>query len=227
MMRNVWRAAASALALGLLASCGGGDGGASEPPPAPASGLCASGAAFGTVARAQARVGKNAAAAVLGCSGAIGAPRWTQTAGPAVSLLSDKTQTLSFDPPGAGTYAFDVAFTDPAGTARTQAVTIDVAAGTSLLTLRASHSVRMGARTSVRAWPAAGTSVQAIQWTQLEGPAVALNTADPYVAMFTAPAVSSDTVIRLRATLTTTGGATDSDEVMVLIERHAQAAANA
>ena len=84
----------------------------------------------------------------------------------------------------------------------------------------------MGGNASVRAWPAAGAGVQSIQWTQLEGPAVSLNTSDPYVAIFTAPTVSSDTAIRLRATLTTTGGATDSDEVMVLVERHVQAAAN-
>ena len=221
----VRRAATWALLLLALAACGGGGGGG-QPEPAPASGLCATGVAFGTDVRAQASVGKNAAAAVLGCSGAIEAPRWTQTAGPAVTLLSDKTQTISFDPPAAGRYAFHVAFTDPAGTARTQAVALDVAAGTSLLTLRASHSVRMGGNASVRAWPAAGVSVQAIRWTQIEGPAVTLNTADPYVAIFTAPAVSSDTVIRLRATLTTTGGATDSDDVMVLVERHAQAAPN-
>jgi hypothetical protein len=221
MIGVVARAAVTALLVGGLASCGGGAG--SEPAPPPATGLCATGVAFGTVTLAQARVGKNAAAAVLGCSGAIGAPRWTQTAGPAVTLLSDKTQTISFDPPAAGSYGFNVAFTDPSGTARTQAVALDVAAGTSLLTLRASHSVRMGGHASVRAWPAAGTSVQSITWTQLEGPPVTLNTSDPHVAIFTAPSVGSDTAIRLRATLTTTGGATDSDEVMVLIERHAQA----
>ena len=106
------RSVAVALVV-LLAACGGGGGSAPDPAPAPPSGLCATGVAFGTVTRAQARVGKNAAAAVLGCSGAIGAPRWTQTAGPAVALESDKTQTISFDPPSAGTYAFDVAFTDP------------------------------------------------------------------------------------------------------------------
>jgi len=81
----------------------------------------------------------------------------------------------------------------------------------------------MGGNASVRAWPAAGTTVQSITWTQLEGPSVALNTSDPYVATFTAPNVGSDTAIRLRATLTAAGGTTDSDEVMVLVERHAQA----
>ena len=60
----------------------------------------------------------------------------------------------------------------PSGSARTQAVTIDVAAASSLLTLRASHSVRMGANASVRAWPADGAAVQSISWTQLEGPTV-------------------------------------------------------
>ncbi|MCW5661578.1 MAG: hypothetical protein KIT60_28085 [Burkholderiaceae bacterium] len=224
MMRTARRVLLCAGLLGALASCGGGS---SEPAPSH-SGLCASGVSHGVVARAQASVGKNAAAAVLGCSGAIGQPRWTQTTGPAVTLLADKTQTLSFDAPSAGSYRFQLAFVDPAGSARTEEVALEVAAhvAPSLLTLRASHSVRMGGNASVRAWPAAGTSVQAIRWTQLEGPPVTLNTADPYVAIFTAPAVGSDTVIRLRATLTTTGGATDSDEVMVLVERHTQAAAD-
>ena len=226
MKHIVWRASGCALALGWLAACGGG--GRSEPAAPPATGLCATGVAYGTMTRTQPVAGKNAAAAVLGCSGAIDTPQWTQTAGPAVTLLSDKTQTISFDPPAAGLYAFNVAFNDPAGTPRTHNVAIDVAANVaaSLITVRASHSVRMGGNVSVRAWPAAGSAVQSITWTQLEGPAVSLNTSDPFVAIFAAPTVGADTAIRLRATLTTAGGATDSDEVLVLVERHAQASPN-
>lgn len=226
MTMRIARAAASALSLALLVSCGGG----SDPSAgtAPASSLCAGGLAYAVTIRAQAQPGKNAAAAVVGCSGAIAQPLWVQTAGPAVTPLATRTQTISFDPPAAGNYRFNLSFSDPAGTARNQEVAIDVAAAAtrSLVTLRASHSVRMGANASVRAWPAAGVAVQAISWTQLEGPAVQLDTTDPYVAIFTVPAVSTDTPIRLRATLTTTAGTTDADEVLVLVERHVQASAN-
>lgn len=225
MKPSLSRAAALMLVVGLLLSCGGGGG--SDPTPPPASGLCATGVAFGVVTRAQAATGKNAAASVVGCSGAIAQPLWQQSGGPAVEILSDKTQTISFDPPAAGSYRFDLSFVDPAGMARTHSVAIDVTASAapSLVTLRASHSVRMGGNVSVRAWPAAGTAVQSIGWSQVEGPLVQLDTRDPYVAIFTAPVVGSDTAIRLRATLTTTGGATDSDEVLVLVERHQQASA--
>lgn len=197
---------------------GGGDGGGGNPP---AQGnTCAGGAAYQIVSTASPVAGKNAGAAVLGCTGAIGRPVWTQTSGPAVTLLADKTQTIGFEPPAAGSYAFNLAFTDPTGAARNESVALNVGAnGAPKLTLRVSQSVRMGGNVSVRAWPAAGETVQSITWSQLSGPAVALNTNDPYVALFVAPTVSQDTVIRLRATLTTSTGAVDSDEALVVVER--------
>ena len=162
--------------------------------------------------------------------GGIANPRRTQTGGPAVALLSDKTQTISFDPPQAGSYAFRVSFRDPAGTDRTQDVTLAATGNTAAtqLTLRVSQSVRMGGNVSVRAWPTvpAGDAVQSITWTQVEGPAVTLNTSDSHVALFVAPDVAGDTPIRLRATLRTNSGAVDSDEVLVLVERYVQAAAS-
>ncbi len=219
------RAGAALGLLALLVACGGGSGG--EPAPAPPPGTtCTGSAAFEIVTRAQPVVGKNAVASIAGCTGAIGQPQWVQTAGPALTLLSDRSQTLSFEPPATGSYRFDVSFTDPSGTARVESVTLDVpaSASASQVTARASHSVRMGANVSVRAWPA--PSVQAITWSQLEGPAVTLNTSDPYVAIFTAPPVEHDTPIWLRATATLAGGATDSDDVLVMVERHVQASAN-
>jgi hypothetical protein len=210
-----------------LAACGGGGGGAGVTPPPTAAGLCTGSASFGIVATANAVIDKNVAAAVVGCSGAIASPQWTQTGGPAnVSLLSAKTQTISFEPATAGTYTFNVAFTDPNGAARSEAVSIDVAGRStaSLVVARASHSVRMGGNVSVRAWPQVGA--QSITWSVVEGPAVTLNTADPNVAIFTAPSVARDTPMRLRATLVSSAGATDTAEVMVLVERHTQAADN-
>ena len=216
--------------LSWLTACGGGGGGEAPVPPPSSGGLCASGESFAVVATAAPAPGKNAAAAVVGCSGAIGNPQWTQTAGPAVALLSDKTQTLSFEPAAAGSYGFRLSFRDAAGTDRSQDVTL-AASGTAAptrMTLRASQSVRMGGNVSVRAWPtlASGEAFASITWTQLEGPTVTLDTRDPYVALFVAPDVARDTPIRLRATLRTATGTTDSDEVLVLVERYAQAASN-
>lgn len=231
-----WRRRLALLAAGVvsLSSCGGGGGDtppAPPPSPPPAAGVCASaGALYSIYATAATAPGKNAAAAVVGCSGAIGSAQWTQTGGPAVTLLSDKTQTIGFIAPEAGSYAFQVSFRDPGGAQRSENVSI-TATGTTAptrLALRVSQSVRMGGNVSVRAWPtlAPGQTLQSITWSQIEGPAVQLDTSDSHVALFKAPDVARDTPIRLRATLLTSGGATDSDEALVLVERYAQAAAS-
>jgi hypothetical protein len=194
-------------------------------PPSSAAAVCVGAERFGVYAPATATAGNNVAATVASCvgTGIIGSPQWTQTGGPAVTLLSDKTQTISFEPPAAGSYGFRVAFTDPDGAARSQDVSINVsgAPDPSRLVLRASQSVRMGGNVSVRAWPQATPT--SINWQQIEGPTVTLDTRDPSVALFKAPNVSRDTVIRLRATATV-GGVAKTDEALVLVERHPQAA---
>jgi hypothetical protein len=229
-----WASQGLVVASVVLASCGGGGGGdsagGSTAPPIAQSGLCASASdAFSAYTKTDVTLGQSAAATLAGCTGAIDAPQWTQTGGPAVALLSDKSQTIAFDPPQAASYAFRVSFRDPQGAARNQDLTVAVGAQTSAarLTLRVSQSVRMGGNVSVRAWPAPqpGDSVQSITWTQIEGPAVTLDTSDAYAALFVAPAVARDTLIRLRATLTTAHGQTATDEALVLVERYVQAAA--
>lgn len=185
------------------------------------------GSSYNTWMTASPALGKNAAVSVVGCSGPIGAPQWVQTAGPAVALAAERTQTLSFDPPQAGTYSFRLSFTDPAGTQRTETLSMAVPTGApaaTSLTLRASHSVRAGGAVSVRAWPTlpTGDTVAGVSWTQLEGPAVQLDTTSTLRVLFTAPVVGRDTPIRLRATLRSSSGATSSDEVLVLVERSDQ-----
>jgi hypothetical protein len=202
------------------------------PQPRVLSTLCAqAGATHDVFATPNAAVGRNAGLVIAGCSGAIETPRWVQTAGPAVTLVADKTQAISFDPPQAGSYAFQLQFTAPDGSSRTQTVSLDVAAADAApagITVRASHAVRMGGKVSVRAWPRLpeGDEVKALTWTQVEGPAVTLDTSTSRLAVFTAPQVTRDTLVRLRATLHTTAGRMASDEVIVLVERHVQAAAS-
>lgn len=176
--------------------------------------------------------GKNAAAAIAACSGRIDAPSWRQTGGPAVSLLSERSQAISFEAPQPGTYSFELQFKDAAGTAQRESVSIAVAEpapAARLLTVRLSHAVRMGGKVSLRAWPAhdrlePGETVKDIRWTQLDGPSVALDVSDPERVLFQAPDVPRDTLLRLRATLQTSTGRVDTDEVVVLVERHVQSA---
>jgi len=223
-LRTTW----ALVSLLGLAACGGGGGEAAPPtPPSPPPVVgCTAAQSFVILTSASPSVGKNAAAAVAGCNGAVANPLWTQTAGPVLNLLSTRTQTIGFEPPQAGSYGFRVSFRDPTGVDRIQDLTLS-ATGTApatRLNLRVSQSVRMGGNVSVRAWPtlAAGETVQSITWSQIEGPTVLLNVSDPYVALFVAPDVVNDTPIRLRATLRTASGATDTDDVLVLVERYVQ-----
>ncbi|MCW5636253.1 MAG: hypothetical protein KIT17_23155 [Rubrivivax sp.] len=227
------------LALTLLAACGGG--GSEAPPapgpapapvpaPAPPSVCSRAGTPYELYAKAGTTWDQPGAVTIAGCTGPIDSPVWTQTAGPLVEQMNAaKSQTLSFQPTNTGSHRFRVDFRDAQGTPRSEEVSLDVGtpASATRLALRVSHSVRMGGNVSVRAWPLlqAGDAVQSIAWSQVEGPAVTLDTRDSHVALFVAPPVAHDTLIRLRATLTTSAGRTASDEALVLVEQHAQAAA--
>lgn len=223
MSIRIVRSAAAVLVALALAACGSGGGGG-----APAPLVCGpGGASFSTYADASVTVGKAAGATVAGCTGALSNVRWTQVGGPPVALLSDRTQTISFEPPAAGTYAFRADFIDAGGAARSVTVSVNAAAAGSAagVVLRVDQSVRKGGKVSLRAWPALAAG-ETQTWTQIDGPAVALDTTDPNRVLFTAPDVSVDTLLRFRVTRRTAAGATDSDDALVLVENYAQAPDN-
>ncbi len=199
----------------LLSACGGGSG----PPPQG----CASGAALEVVADASVAAGRAAGAVVLGCRGALSQVLWTQVAGAPVALLSDKTQAISVEAP-AGTYGFRVDALDSDGAAVSAEATLIVTPAPDAggaLTVRSDQAIRMGQRASLRAWAtlATGDAIVSVSWTQIDGPPVLdLDNTVPQRLLFTAPAVSRDTLLRFRATLTTMRGTIDSDEVSVVVE---------
>jgi hypothetical protein len=206
---------------GLLSACGGGGGGDSVPPPPPAGCTAAS---FEVSADSTVAVGKAAGASIASACGALTNVVWRQTEGPDLALISARTQAISFEPASAGAYGFTVDFRDPNGTQRSLAVTVNAvpAASPVGVLVRADQAVREGGKASVRAWPAA-TAGETITWTQVSGPSVTLDAGDPNRVLFTAPAVSADSLIVLRATRQLVGGGTDSDDVRVLVENHEQA----
>ncbi|HWL75595.1 MAG TPA: hypothetical protein VNQ74_17140, partial [Burkholderiaceae bacterium] len=157
-----------AFLFGLVVSaCGsGGDSGTPPapapvvPPPIAPSLTCTplrfGGATFSAVADASVAVGKAAGAVLAGCIGAVSNVQWTQTAGPAVTLLSAKSQAISFEPPSAGTYTFSVTFLDERGAPQTANVNINAVAPSEpvAVLVRVDHAVRKGGNVSLRAWPA-------------------------------------------------------------------------
>lgn len=209
-----------ALALaGFLSACGGGGDGA---PPPPVSGCTA--ASFQVSADSTVTVGKAGGATIASLCGPLTGVAWRQTQGPALALISARTQAISFEPVLAGAYGFSVDFRDPDGVARSLAVSVNAVLPTSPVgvLVRADQAVREGGKASVRAWPTAAAG-GTITWTQVAGPAVTLDAGDPNRVLFTAPAVSVDSLVVLRATQPLAGGGTDSDEVRVLVENHEQA----
>lgn len=227
MHRSVVRALSLAVFAAALAACGGG--GDSGAPPPPTNSRCSGVPAF-VVGDSNAPAGKTVGAVVGSCGAALTEVSWTQVGGPAsVALLSATTPAIGFDASLAGTYQFAVTYRIGAAAPVTQNVSVTAVAPTtapaSSITARVDQAVRKGGKASIRARETlgAGDSVQSISWTQLEGPSVALDTSDPRRIIFTAPEVSTDTLLRFRVTLRTANGVTDSDDVMVLVENVAQA----
>jgi hypothetical protein len=221
---------------GVLAGCGGGGDGGSAPPPPPApppsaglSPTCTGPEAFSAVADTTVVAGKVAGAVVAGCTGALSDVQWTQTGGPAVTLLAAKSQAISFEPAVAGTYSFRVDFRDAGGIAQTASVNTVVTgtAATGTVVARVDQAVRKGGKASLRVWPAAASD-DTITWTQTAGPLATIDTnnTDQERLLFTAPDVARDTALVFRVTRRTAAGATDTDDVMVLVENYAQAPAN-
>jgi hypothetical protein len=232
----------SALAAAVLAAaCGGGGASSGQtavpqipapdpvpvpPPPEPVPAQPA-GCKVQIVADSSVAQGKTGSASVLSCGAPLADVNWTQVGGPTVELLARRTPTVAFEAPSTGTVSLraDVTLADGTTTSASADVAVSARPEGSFITVRADHSVRPQQNTSLRAWPvlSGGDSITRIAWTQTAGPAVTMDTTDQNLLMFKAPAVSGDTALRFRATLTTSSGRVDSDDVTVVLDRETPA----
>jgi hypothetical protein len=226
---NAWRlfAVAGGLCLGL-AACGGGGGSSPTPaPPPPAPGPdtgCSNASTILLLAPAAATVGRNVEVAVAGCSTRLVMdPVWTQTAGPAVTLMSARSPAISFVAPSAGSYAFKLEYKNASGVLSTQNVSVAAtAASTAPFTLiRGEPTVFSGGKASLRVWSqrAAGETISSVSWQQLSGAAATIDTQDTdrERLIFTAPQTSGDIALKFRATVKLSSGREDSSEYTVLV----------
>jgi hypothetical protein len=216
---------AASLCAGLAACGGGGGQTPAPPPPAPGNGEgCPNSTTIRLIADNAPTAGRSVEAAVGGCSVAlIRDPVWTQTSGPAVSLLSHRSQAISFIPNTAGSYGFRMDYKNSSGQAQSQAVSFSVSpASNAVIAIRGEPSVFSGGSASLRAWPnlPAGDSVASITWAQTAGPAATVDTSntDTSRVIFTAPSSSGDVAVTFRATMTSTKGLQDTDEFTVLVQ---------
>lgn len=226
----------------LLSACGGGGGSASGGgdsgtgggstgggstllPSTFSMGACSASTGAKIGADASVTSGKVAGATVQACGGVLRDISWTQVSGPSVSLQANQSPTVAFDTDTVGTVRLraDVVLVGGATASQTVDITVAPASANNLITLRADHSVRPATDTSVRAWVSSGASVKSITWIQTGGPTVAMDTSDNKLLVFTSPNVSADTILTFRATLTTTDGRTDADDIAVAVEYEGKA----
>jgi hypothetical protein len=220
----------AALTVALtVTACGGDSENKPTTPPPPATGTpsptCVNASdAFSVVGDASVAVGGVAGAVLAGCTGALSEVTWTQTAGPAVTLLSAKTQAISFQPAAAGSYSFTANFRDAGGVLRSASITINanMTFVPVAVVARGDQAVRKGGKVSVRAWPGIATG-ETLTWSQTAGPIVTLDVTDPNRMLFTAPDVTRDTALVFRVTRRLANGTTDTDDVRVLVENYTQA----
>jgi hypothetical protein len=170
--------------------------------------------------------GKAAGASVFGCQNSPREVKWAQTAGAPVTVYADRMQAMSFVPPTAGSYSFNLSVTDAQGVARSQVVTVNAAAApaTNFVSAKVDQSVFGGSDVSLRAM---GTAAATYAWQQVDGPTVALKIAasDATLAQFVAPNVDLDDVLKFRVTATFADGTTDSDDVLVVVQQQKNLAA--
>ncbi|WP_426100416.1 hypothetical protein [Massilia sp. TSP1-1-2] len=224
----------------LLAACGGGGGGGAPvngspapgpapiPAPAPVPAPTPAPVCEITIsADATVASGKTAGAAALSaCTPYITSIAWAQVSGPSVTLQAARSPTVAIETSTAGVIRLraDATLSDGRTSSATTDITVAAPVSGSFVTVRADHSLRVGTDTSVRAWPtlASGEAVSKIVWSQVSGTPVKMNTDDQDVMIFTTPATASvDSTLVFRATMTTTSGKVDSDDVIVSIDRQA------
>ena len=237
MQRRVkWGAA---WAVVVLSACGGGSGGGADPPvsgaPAdlpPLSAQCVSGA----VARFEAEplaVGRSSELHLVGCRPiTLQRIRWSFEGPSVLAPLSARSASVSVTPTQAGAHRATLRYTDDLGRSQSASFELNVAPKDlprGLLT-RGEPSAWSGDRLSLRAWPQGYGEAELVgagwRWERVSGPEVELSDAGTARVLLTAPTVTQDQLLVLRATLTLAGGASVSDEFRLLVQPPPQPAAD-
>lgn len=221
--------------LALLSACGGGGGGSDSPvtPPPPAAEVpalsiqCQSNSVARLVQPAALQAGRNQELSLLACAGhRLSQLRWEQKEGSALNALSARSQSITLEPAAAGSHRFELSYQDELGRSFSASLPLTVAADTNPAALRAvlrgEPSVHAGGKFSLRAWlpglSEADLAKATWRWEQLEGPSLDLGGASGARLLATAPASSSDSLLRLRASADLGDGRSASGEFSLLVQ---------
>lgn len=216
-----------------LAGCGGGGGGAggggdaggTDPAPVvpPLSARCEP----GSVARFDAEpltVGSSSELHLVSCGGTLNQLRWAASGPSALGLLTQRSPSLSLLPTQPGRHRFDIRFSDAQGRSHAGSIELDAAPADlprGLLT-RGDPSAWSGDRLSLRAWPQGYTEAEltgsTVRWVRVSGPEVTLDEPEALRLLLTAPTVTQDQLLVLRATLSWPDGRSVSDDFRLLVQ---------
>ena len=157
--------------------------------------------------------------------GTIASYGWTQTSGPAVTLVTPKAASSSFIAPLVSVdtvFNFTLTVLDDKGASGTSSVTVTVKPKPNqapVVSAGSAQTVVEGASVTL-----AGTaqdadgSIASYAWVQTAGPAVTLTTPKAATTIFVAPQVSSDTVLSFKLTVTDNQGAVASATTSVTVK---------
>lgn len=220
----------------VLAGCGGGGGGSVAPEPAPAAPPLSAQCASNSVARLDSEalvVNQSSEVHLISCgAGVLSKLRWTYSGPSAIKLLTDRSPSLSVLPTLPGMHRFEIRFTDAAGRPHSGSIELNAVAAAQPrnLATRGDPSSWVGDRLSLRAWPQGYSDAElagsSTRWTRVSGPDVTIADADSARLLITAPSVSTDQLLVLRATLSWPDGRSVSDDFRLLVQPVPGAAAS-
>ena len=149
--------------------------------------------------------------------------QWAQLDGPAVTLSNANTPVAAFIAPDVSVETnlrFELTVTDVNGATGTDQLVVTVSPGNAAPTADAGadQNVNSGNLVSLNGSgnDSDGTIVS-YQWVQLGGPSVTINNANQANASFTAPVVTTTTLITLRLTVTDNDGASGFDNIVITV----------
>ncbi|MGI2258394.1 PKD domain-containing protein [Shewanella sp. GXUN23E] len=146
--------------------------------------------------------------------------QWRQLTGPGVELVNGQSPVLGMELPQSGDYQFELTV-ERAGLTQTAAVSITAAAqDPNGLNIRLDHQVAEGDGISLRLDDTGNSA--AADWCQVSGPTVKVDLSETERPIMSAPYVSQDSLVHIRATR-----GSQQDDVYLLITNEPTAASDA
>ncbi|WP_144208445.1 hypothetical protein [Shewanella donghaensis] len=143
--------------------------------------------------------------------------KWRQTAGPTLELTSENSPILAFYIPQSANYSFTVDVTNGA-TSYSEDIDITAIEATNQLNIYSDHQTVAGNGVSLRLSQISNQTPSNIEWCYFSGQEINLDLTNSLRPLFTAPEVTEDMYVGLKATAEF-AGETLSDEVFVLVTK--------